>query len=147
MEYLMENLWLFWVAVGIFFLIVECITTALVSIWFVAAAAITSVFSVFVDSFIFQFGIFLILSGVFMVLFRNVYRKHFKNGVGNNIKPEEQIIEKNGVTVEKTDAHGGKVLVGDVYWRAVTEDGSTIEKDETVVITGVNSTTLIIKSI
>lgn len=144
MEYLFENPWLIWTAVGVFFLAVELSTTALVAIWFVAAAVITAVASIFIDSVLWQVVIFLAFSAVFMVVFRRVYKKHFKKP-DSTIKPENQLIGKSAVTTEATDAHGGKVLAGDVYWRAVSEDGAEIAKDETVIITGVNSTTLIIK--
>lgn len=144
MEYLLSNPWFIWTIVGVFFLLLELFTTALVSIWFVAAAVITAVLSVFIDSAVLQIGIFLMLSGTFMIVFRSVYKKHFKKR-DETIKQENQLIGKSAVTTEKTDKNGGKVLAGDVYWRAVSEDGSTIEKDETVIITGVDKTTLIIK--
>lgn len=144
MEYLLSNPWLLWTVVGVFFLAVELSTTALVAIWFVAAAVITAVLSTFIDSVVMQIGIFLILSGVFMVVFRNLYRKRIKKR-DETLRPENQLIGKSAVTTEKTDKNGGKVLAGDVYWRAVTDDGSTIEKDETVIITDVKGTSLIIK--
>ena len=37
-----------------------------------------------------------------------------------------------------------KIRVGDVYWRAVSENGETIPKDEVVVIKRVEGTTLVI---
>lgn len=144
MEYLLSNPWLIWTIVGVFFLVIELSTTALVAIWFVAAAVITAVLSTFIDSAVLQIGIFLILSGLFMVVFRNVYKKHFKKR-DETIKHENQLIGKSAVTTEATDKNGGKVLSGDVYWRAVSEDGTEIAKDETVIITGVDKTTLIIK--
>ena len=78
MEYLMENLWLVWIGVGVIFLIVEMLTTALVSIWFVPAAIITCLISLFVDSIIWQIAIFVILSALFMVVCRKIYNKHIK---------------------------------------------------------------------
>lgn len=144
MEYIMENLWIAWVAVGVFFLIVELLTTALVSIWFVPAAIITCLFSLVVHSFVWQIALFVVLSAVFMVLFRKIYNKYIKKDK-DEIKQEEHLIGKTAKTSEDTDSHGGRVLAGDVYWRAVTENGEKIEKDETVIITGVQGTTLIIK--
>lgn len=79
-----------------------------------------------------------------MILFRNIYKKRLKK-TDSTINPKEQLIGKTGKTVEPTDAHGGKILVGDVYWRAVT-GGEKIEKDKTAVITDVKGTSLIIKS-
>lgn len=144
MEYIMENLWIAWVAVGVFFLIVELLTTALVSIWFVPAAIITCLFSFVVDSIVWQIAVFVLLSAVFMAVFRRIYNKYIKKDK-DEIKQEEHLIGKTAKTSEDTDSHGGRVLAGDVYWRAVTENGEKIEKDETVIITGVQGTTLIIK--
>lgn len=144
MEYIMENLWIAWVAVGVFFLIVELLTTALVSIWFVPAATITCLFSLVVHSLVWQIALFVVMSAVFMVVFRKIYNKYIKKDK-DEIKQEEHLIGKTAKTSEDTDSHGGRVLAGDVYWRAVTENGEKIEKDETVIITGVQGTTLIIK--
>ncbi len=140
----MENKWLFWIVAGIFFLILELATTALVSIWFVPAAVITCIVSLFLDSILWQIIIFSILSAVFMILFRSLYKNRLKND-RDTVKLEEHLIGKLAKTVERTDAHGGRVLVGDIYWRAVTEDGSLIEENTPVVISGIDNTTLIIK--
>ncbi|MCH5191292.1 MAG: NfeD family protein [Oscillospiraceae bacterium] len=142
MEFLIQNQWALWLAVGIFFLIIELVTTALVSIWFVPAAVITCLVSLVMDSILWQILIFIALSAVFMVVFRRIYRKYIKKD-RDEVRAEEKLIGKSAVTVEKTDSHGGKVLVGDVYWRAVSADGEPIEKDTTVIIRDVNGTTLI----
>lgn len=144
MEYLLGNPWLIWTIVGVFFLAIELATTALVSIWFVLAAAVTAVVSVYLDSFVWQFVIFAVLSAVFMAAFRIVYKKYWKKEK-TPLKPEDKLIGKTVSVTEKTDGCGGKVLAGDVYWRAETDDGSVIEKDETAVIKAVQGTTLIIK--
>lgn len=143
MEFLSENLWLAWVIAGIFFLVLELVTTALVSIWFVPAAVITCVISLFLDSFIWQVAIFLVLSAIFMLVFRSIYKKKIKRSV-DDVKPEEQMLGRFGVVSRKTDIHGGKVLVGDIYWRAITE-GETFVEGETVKIKGTKGTTLIIE--
>ena len=58
MEYLIENLWAAWLVIGIFFLVLELCTTALISIWFVPAAAITGVLSLVIPKFSLQVLIF-----------------------------------------------------------------------------------------
>ena len=78
MEYLMENLWIFWIAVGVIFLVIEMLTTALVSIWFVPAAIITCILSLFIDNLPLQVTIFVVLSAIFMVICRKIYNKHIK---------------------------------------------------------------------
>ncbi len=145
MDYFMENLWAMWIAVGIFFLVVELCTTALVSIWFVLAAGITAVLSFIIPEISWQIAVFAALSAVFMVVFRRLYKNRIKK-TEDDVKPETNLIGKCAVVEEDTDANGGRVKCGDVYWRAVSEDGSKMPKGEQVTITGVNDTTLIIKT-
>lgn len=144
MQYLFENLWALWIAIGVFFLVVELCTTALISIWFVPAAGITSLLSFVVTKLSWQIAIFAVLSAVFMLLFKKLYKKKIQKSE-DDVKPETSLIGKSAVTTENTGVHGGRVKCGDVYWRAVSEDGSEIAKDETVIITGVNDTTLVVK--
>ncbi|MCR4594865.1 MAG: NfeD family protein [Clostridiales bacterium] len=144
METLLSNAWFVWLLIGIFFLILELVTTALVSIWFVAAAVLVAIESLFIDSVAIQVMTFLVLSLIFLVVFKKIYNKRIKKEK-DDVKAEENMIGKVAVTAEETNADGGRVLAGDVYWRAVTKDGSTIEADSKVVITGVEDTTLIIE--
>lgn len=144
MEYLAENQWLIWIIAGVFFIVVELLTTALVSIWFVPAAVITCFLSFAVDSFLIQAVIFLVLSAIFMVIFRDIYKKYIKKPV-DDVDPCEQTVGRVGIATENCDADSGKVLLGDIYWKAATENGEIINQGEKVIIAGVKGTTLIIK--
>lgn len=141
----MENLWAMWIVVGVFFLVIELCTTALVSIWFVPAAGITAILSFILPELSWQIAVFVVLSAVFMVVFRKIYKNRIKK-TEDDVKPETNLIGKCAVVEEDTDETGGRVKCGDVYWRAVSEDASEIKKGEQVMITGVNDTTLIIKT-
>ena len=146
MEYLMENLWIFWIAVGIVFLLIEMLTTALVSIWFVPAAIITCILSLFIDNLPLQVAIFVVLSAIFMVICRKLYNKHFKKKV-DDVDQNENLIGKNVKVTEDTNGISGRILSGDIYWKAVSENGETIAKGETAVVERVNGTTLVIKKL
>ena len=143
MEYLISNPWVLWLVVGILFLIVELMTTALVSIWFVPAAIVTCLLSFVVKGFLWQTAIFVVLSAVFMVICRKIYNKHIKKPV-DDIDQNEKLIGKPAKVTDDTNGITGRILVGDIYWRAVSEDGKTIPKEETVIIKGINGTTLVI---
>lgn len=143
MDYLVANPWIAWLAVGVFFLIVELLTTALVSIWFVPSAIITCLLSFVVDSLLIQIAIFVVLSAVFMVVCRKIYNKHIKKPV-DDVDQNEKLLGKTATVTEDTNGITGRILVGDVYWKATTENGEIIPKGETVVIKGVNGTTLVI---
>ena len=146
MDYLIANPWIMWLAVGVLFLIVELLTTALVSIWFVPSAIITCLLSFVVDSLLIQIAIFVVLSAVFMVVCRKIYNKHIKKPV-DDVDQNEKLLGKSATVTEDTNGITGRILVGDVYWRAVSENGDTIQKGETVKIKGVNGTTLVINKL
>lgn len=146
MEYLIANPWMAWLAVGVLFLIVELLTTALVSIWFVPSAIITCLLSFVVDSLLIQIAIFVVLSAVFMVVCRKIYNKHIKKPV-DDVDQNEKLLGKTATVTEDTNGITGRILVGDVYWRAVSENGDIIQKGETVKIKGVNGTTLVINKL
>lgn len=111
--------WTLWVAIAIFALIAEVNTTALISIWFVPAALISALISVFVGNFAIQLIVFIILSGIFLYVFRNVYKKHIKKSQEGET---DLVLNKVGTAVEETSSIGGKVLIGDIYWKARAEN-------------------------
>lgn len=146
MEYLISNPWVLWLVVGILFLMVELMTTALVSIWFVPAAIITCLLSFVVDGFLWQTAIFVVLSAVFMVICRKIYNKHIKKTV-DDVNKNEKIIGKTATVADDTNGFTGRVLVGDIYWKAVSENSETFSKGEKVIIKGIKGTTLVINKL
>ena len=146
MEYLIANPWVLWLIVGVVFLIIELLTTALVSIWFVAAAIITCLLSFVVDGFFWQTAIFVVLSAVFMVICRKIYNKHIKKPV-DDVDQNEKLLGKTATVTEDTNSTTGRILVGDIYWKAISENGETLPKGEKVVIKSVNGTTLVINKL
>ena len=143
MEYLMANHWAIWIAVGVFFLIVELCTAALVSIWFVPAAIITCLLSFVIKSAIWQIAIFVFLSAIFMVIFRKIYKKYIKKPV-DDVDQNEKLLGKIVTITDTTDGINGRVRMGDVYWKAITENGETLSENEKAVIKSVSGTTLVV---
>lgn len=143
MEYLMANPWAIWIAVGVFFLIVELCTTALVSIWFVPAAIITCLLSFVIKSAIWQVAIFVFLSAIFMVVFRKIYKKYIKKPV-DDVDQNEKLLGKIVTIIDETDTISGRVKLGDIYWKAITENGETLSQNEKAVIKSVQGTTLVV---
>ena len=143
MEYLMANHWAIWIAVGVFFLIVELCTAALVSIWFVPAAIITCLLSFVIKSAIWQIAIFVFLSAIFMVIFRKIYKKYIKKPV-DDVDQNEKLLGKIVTITDTTDGINGRVRMGDVYWKAITENGETLSENEKAVIKSVQGTTLVV---
>lgn len=143
MEYLMSNPWVIWIAIGVFFLVVELCTTALVSIWFVPAAIITCLLSFVIDSALVQITIFVFLSAIFMVVSRKVYKKYIKKPI-DEVDQNEKLLGKIVTVTDETDAISGRVRIGDIYWKAITENGEKLSENEKAVIKSVNGTTLVV---
>ena len=143
MEYLMANPWAIWIAVGVFFLIVELCTTSLVSIWFVPAAIITCLLSFVIKSAIWQVAIFVFLSAIFMVVFRKIYKKYIKKPV-DDVDQNEKLLGKIVTVIDETDTISGRVKLGDIYWKAITENGEILSENEKAVIKSVQGTTLVV---
>lgn len=143
MELVLENMWVVWIAIGIVALVIEMSTAALVSIWFVPAAVLTCLFSLVVESIFAQIVVFVILSAIAMVISRKVYKKYIKKDK-DEIGADSKMMGKIVKVVEDTDANSGQVLVGDIYWKARSENGEIILKDEQAKIVSVDGTTLVI---
>ncbi len=136
-EFFQSNFWIVWMIAAGGFLIIEALTVGLVSIWFVPGAIIAAILSVWVKNFYVQLAVFLVVSGITMFLSKKFFTKN----------KSEKLIESNDLLVGKTalaksdiTSIDGKVIVGDVYWRAVCDD--EIKEGEYVTITKVKGNTL-----
>ena len=139
-EFVLENLWTMWLGLSIIFLIVEALTSGLVSIWFVPGAIISALVSVFTDNFIIQLIVFLVSSSAFLFLCKKIYKrdKTAKLAEGN-----ELIIGKTGTSQTDINAVDGKVLIGDIYWKAVSD--TEIESGTPIKVTSVKGTVVTVE--
>ena len=119
------------------FLVIEALTVGLVSIWFVPGAIIAAILSVWVKNFYVQLAVFLVISGITMFLSKKFFKK----------TKSEKLAESNDLLIGKTalakadiSETSGTVIVGDIYWRAVSEE--KISEGEYVTVTAVKGNTL-----
>ncbi len=136
-EFFQNNIWIMWMIAAGGFLVIEALTVGLVSIWFVPGAIIAAILSVWVKNFYIQLAVFLVISGITMFLSKKFFKK----------TKSEKLAESNDLLIGKTalaktdiSATDGRVIVGDVYWRAVSEE--KISEGEYVTVTAVNGNTL-----
>lgn len=144
-DFLLDNLWILWLIVAAVMLLIEISTAALVSIWFVFGAVVTAVVASFWDNFVAQVILFFVFSGLFLVLFRNMYKKKLKIGQASK-KLNYSLVGRTATAVEHITQYDGKVLVGDVYWRAVCEEDAEIPKGAIVTVLEEDGTTLKVKA-
>lgn len=132
-EFLLSNIWAMWLIAAAVFVALEAVSGALVSIWFVPGAVITSIMSIWVKNFTVQIVVFVLLSAAFLFFCKKYFSMNKPDALDDT---SEKYIGK--IAVAKTDISEteGKVLLGDVYWRAVSKE--KIKEGETVLITSVN---------
>lgn len=63
---------LIWLVAAVLFFIVEAVVPGLVSVWFGMAAVVTMLVSPFVKNFLYEFYIFIILSGILFFFTRKI---------------------------------------------------------------------------
>lgn len=137
LEFLGSNMWAVWLVVALAALLLESGTAALICIWFVPAAIVVSVLSIWVDSIAVQIILFLVLSGVCLFFCKKFFAKSRKESLDDT---SDKLIGKTAKAQTVISDDEGKVLIGDVYWRATADD--VIEEGETVVIKEVNGNVL-----
>ena len=69
----------FWLALLIIFVIAECLTVGLISIWFAGGALIAMFFALAGASTVWQIAIFLIVCAILLISTRPIAMKYFNN--------------------------------------------------------------------
>lgn len=129
-----------WAAILVTSVIVECCTTALVSIWFAPAALACIVLDlVGVHNIYIQLAAFIIITALLVFFMRKRIKESFKSGK-TRTNVDSLIGKKAVVEQEIVDGGVGRVVVGGMSWAAFTEEGRNIpvgEKVKIVEISGV----------
>lgn len=140
-------MWTIWLIAAIIFLVIELVTPTLVSIWFSLAAFIMSPISLIGLPIYVEIIIFLAISIVALILLRRLYIDKIrpKNDLKDNLS--DKILLSTGIVTKTIDnsKNEGQIIVGDIYWKAISDDDSIIEKDEKVSITKVLDTKVFVK--
>lgn len=123
-----------WAAILAVSVVVECCTTALVSIWFAPSAAVCLLLELFgIKNIYIQIAVFVLLTALLVFLLRNKIKASFKSGkTKTNV---DSLIGKTAVVEE--DIHEGKVgrvIIGGMSWAAISEEPRSILAGEKVKI-------------
>ena len=123
--------WLVWLIIVILLTLIEVATVNLTTIWFVVSGIIALIISLFVDNYILQFGIFVILGVILLITTKPFLTKFLKqHKVKTNI---DRIIGMTGVVTEKIEKNkDGEVKVDGKMWTAYAD--KSIKKDELVKV-------------
>ena len=123
--------WLIWLILVILLALIEITTVNLTTIWFVVSGIIALIVSLFVDNYIIQFGIFVIVGVILLITTKPFLTKFIKrHKVKTNI---DRIIGMTGVVTEKISKNeDGEVKVDGKKWTAYAD--KTIKKGDLVKV-------------
>lgn len=142
----MGTIWMWgWAAMAIIFLIAELFTTGFFLVCFgVGAAAAALLAYLGVDPFI-QVTVFIAVSGIAVLLTRPLTRR--LNEQQKNFVGSDRVLEKRAIVLTEINPPlgAGMVRVDAEEWRATSEDGRIIAKDEIVEVLRIEGTRLVVR--
>jgi len=134
--------WILWLIVVLLLVFIEVITINLVAIWFIVSALIAMIVSIYVESSLIQFGIFVLGGLILMLLTKPLMQKYLKK------EPEalnlDRVIGMTGIVTEEIKKNTiGEVKVDGKKWSAIS--GSKIEEDTEVIIEKIDGVKLVVR--
>ena len=117
-----------WLIIILFLGFIEAITVYLVTIWFVISGIVSLILSFFINDFIIQFSVFVILGILLLITTRSWLNKVFKiNKYKTNL---DRVIGMRGIVTEKiTKNSPGEVKVDGKRWMAVSDKTINVDND------------------
>ncbi|MBQ9850931.1 MAG: NfeD family protein [Clostridia bacterium] len=135
----------FWIVMLVAFVVIEALTAQLVTIWF-AVGSVAALISEMLGAEVWlQWLIFVAVSAVVIVATRPLVKKITKQkALPTNA---DRCIGQTAVVTERIDNIEGKgaVKVNGIVWTARSENGETIELDQTVTVTKIDGVKLIVR--
>lgn len=137
----------YWLIAAIVLVIVEICTAGFGVLCFALGAAFSALVSGLGGSFTWQILVFVVVSLLTFIFLRPVVVR-FLDKKSKDVKTNaEAIIGRKGIVSERIDAsqHTGRVAIDGDDWKAVSEDGSVIEKGTDVEIIKLDSIIVTVK--
>ncbi|MDO4582707.1 MAG: NfeD family protein [Planctomycetia bacterium] len=135
-----------WCVMMVFFILVECVTIALVSVWFVFGALAAFIAAAMSASFQEQCYLFVAVSAILFLATRPLVRGLKIQKVPTNA---DGVVGMEGVVQTKIDnlLGEGRVLVNGLDWAAKSTRGRNIESGKKVIVDKLEGVTLYVTEI
>ena len=120
-----------WLGLVVTLTLIEVLTTNLVTIWYIASALVSLILSFFIDSYLIQFSVFVILGTILLFTTRDYLVKLIvKKKEKTNL---DRVIGMTGIVTEEiTKKKAGEVKVDGKRWTAIAD--KKIKVDSTVKV-------------
>lgn len=134
----------FWIWVIVILTIIEVTTVNLTTIWFVGGGVVALIAALFIDNFMIQFGIFVIVGVLLLITTRPAaLRLVKKRNVATNA---DRVVNMQGIVTEEININEtGEVKVDGKRWSAFSNE--KIEKGRTVRIVSIKGVRLEVEEV
>ena len=135
---------LIWLGIFAFMIVAELTSVGLTAIWFAGGAVVASVAGFLGASVVWQIIIFMVVSLVLLIALRPLARKKMlKHLTPANV---DRLLGEIYPAITKIGPghETGQLKIGDVEWRAISEDGSEIPEGTVVMIRRLEGTKLVV---
>lgn len=141
--------WMIWLAIAIVLLIVEMLGPNLLTIWFSIAAFIMCPISLLNLPIYLQVLIFIALSVGLMIPLKKFYEEKVKPKAILKDNLTDKLVSQTGIVTKtiNNDKNEGQIIVGDVYWKAISLNNDIIEKDSKISIVKIENMSAYVEKI
>lgn len=142
MDWLTNNPALMWLVIAVVFLVIEAMTVALLTIWFVGGALVAMVLALLHAGTFVQMVGFIVASIGLLLLARPLIRRRNLTTIKTNA---DSLVGKIGiVTKESTEFHAGQGRVGGQIWTIMHEEKKPMLVDSKFVVKSIDGVKLIV---
>lgn len=143
------EIWHIWAALALIMVIIEIFTVGFFAICMAFGAAGAAISSAVTESLSWQIVVFAVVTLLSFLFVRPLINKAFTKKKGMPKSGVEALIGRTATVETRIDATAGtgRVAVDGDSWKAVSDDGSAIEKGEKVVIKKIDSIILTVERI
>jgi len=139
--------WWIWMIIGAFFVIAEILTAGFFLLWFGVGAGVAGLLALAGLGLGWQLTAFIVISFVLFAVsrrFADRFTKPQPPGIG-----ADRFVGRTGVVVEEIDnqQNTGKVRFAQEEWRAHSSTGDNITTGDTVEVTRVEGTHVVVRTI
>lgn len=148
-KFKLMEIYQYWLIAAIVLVIVEICTASFGSICFAVGAGVATIVAALGGSFIWQIVVFAVVSMLTFMFLRPIVIRWLDSRSKEVKTNADALVGRKGIVSERIDAaqHTGRVAIDGDDWKAVSQDGSVIEKGASVEILKIDSIILTVRSL
>lgn len=144
----MDYMWIVWLVIAVIFLVLEILTVALISVWFVLGAIVAMIAALMGANLTVQISLMLVVSIIFLVLSYFVKKKY---DIGTKFVPtnSDALIGQVGVvtqTIENLENVGLVKIRGQIWSAESASDSVILEAEMKVIVEEIRGVKLIVSA-